>query len=90
MSRGTALVTGTHGLLGRYTARAFAEQAWTGVGLGHGDWQRAEWERWGLASWHTCDIDTMWQLWSNYDKAADEKLMAQAREIVPIRQRERS
>lgn len=57
MKHGTALVTGAHGFLGRYTARAYAKQGWSVVGLGHGDWPRAEWGKWGLADWRTCDID---------------------------------
>ncbi|MDD5611459.1 MAG: NAD(P)-dependent oxidoreductase [Gallionella sp.] len=52
----TALVTGAYGFVGRYVARQMAAEGWRVVGVGHGSWTRAEWQRWGLAEWHEADV----------------------------------
>jgi len=52
-----AIVTGAFGFLGRHVARVFSENGFMVTGLGHGTWSRAEWQHWGLAEWHTCDIN---------------------------------
>lgn len=52
----TILVTGAHGFLGRHVARCAAEQGYTVVGIGHGNWQREEWSLWGLSQWHRGDV----------------------------------
>ena len=51
-----ALVTGAHGFLGRHVARYLAGAGYTVTGLGHGAWDRAEAESFGLTFWHTADI----------------------------------
>ena len=61
MTNKIVLVTGAYGFLGRHVARFYAQHGWHVVGIGHGDWAREEWERWGIAEWHACDvaIDTL-------------------------------
>jgi UDP-glucose 4-epimerase len=56
MEAASVVVTGAHGFLGRHVARCLARKGHTVLGLGHGDWSRAEWESWGLSSWHRCDV----------------------------------
>lgn len=51
-----ALVTGAHGFIGRHVARHLAATGWEVVGVGHGNWVREEWVRWGLRDWRTADI----------------------------------
>jgi len=51
-----AIITGAYGFLGRHVARAFSEQGYTVIGLGHGTWLRSEWQHWGLSEWHPCNI----------------------------------
>jgi UDP-glucose 4-epimerase len=54
---GTSIVvTGAHGFLGRHVARCFARKGHTVLGIGHGDWPRAEWESWGLSGWQHADV----------------------------------
>jgi UDP-glucose 4-epimerase len=50
------VVTGAHGFLGRHVARCLARNGHTVVGIGHGEWPRAEWESWGLSQWHPADV----------------------------------
>jgi UDP-glucose 4-epimerase len=50
------LVTGAYGFLGRHVARFFSQKGHTVVGIGHGEWQRDEWELWGLSGWHCADV----------------------------------
>lgn len=52
----SAVVTGAHGFLGRHVARHLADAGYTVTGIGHGAWDRAESERFGLTFWHTADI----------------------------------
>lgn len=54
--RQSVLVTGTHGFLGRHTARFFARQGYAVTGIGHGEWLPEEWKQWGLREWHTGDV----------------------------------
>jgi UDP-glucose 4-epimerase len=56
MRQGLVLVTGAHGFVGRHTAKYFAKQGWTVIGMGHGTWSRDEWSHWGLKEWRSCDI----------------------------------
>lgn len=56
MKRGTIVITGAYGFIGRNLARFYGEQGWHVIGLGHGVWSRAEWMEWHIAEWHTCDI----------------------------------
>jgi UDP-glucose 4-epimerase len=52
----SAVVTGAHGFLGRHVALHLADAGYTVTGIGHGAWDRAESERYGLTFWHTADI----------------------------------
>lgn len=52
----TVLITGAYGFFGRHVAQYFSAQGYHVTGIGHGTWSRAEWERWGLSEWHTCDV----------------------------------
>lgn len=52
----TALVTGAYGFIGRHVACQLARDGWRVIGLGHGTWVRDEWQKWGIAEWHSADI----------------------------------
>jgi UDP-glucose 4-epimerase len=52
----TALITGAHGFVGRHVSRMAAANGYRSVGIGHGDWSREEWRKWGLSRWHCSDI----------------------------------
>ena len=56
MAGATVVITGAHGFLGRHAARTFAGRGYSVVGIGHGNWPRAEWESWGLSDWHQADV----------------------------------
>jgi UDP-glucose 4-epimerase len=51
------LITGAHGFLGRHLAHACANAGGAVVGLGHGAWQKADAEKWGLRAWVEGDVD---------------------------------
>lgn len=53
----TAVVLGAAGFVGRHVARAFANEGYRVIGIGHGSWSRDEWRGWGLADWHLADVD---------------------------------
>jgi UDP-glucose 4-epimerase len=55
-TQGHVLVTGAHGFLGRHVARLFSQKGHTVLGIGHGEWDREEWQSWGLSAWHQADI----------------------------------
>lgn len=52
----TVLVTGANGFLGRHAALSYSKKGWHVIGVGHGDWAREEWEKWGISEWHACDV----------------------------------
>jgi UDP-glucose 4-epimerase len=51
-----ALVTGAHGIIGRYVASILAADSWNVIGIGHGNWSASEQSAWGLSSWHESDV----------------------------------
>lgn len=51
-----ALVTGAYGFIGRHVARGLAARGYRVVGMGHGAWDRSEWQAWGIGEWHLSDI----------------------------------
>lgn len=44
-------LTGAHGFIGHHTSRYIASLGKTVVGLGHGAWVQADFQRWGLTDW---------------------------------------
>ena len=50
------VVTGANGFLGRHVARLLSSKGHSVIGIGHGEWQREEWESWGLSEWHCADV----------------------------------
>lgn len=52
MSRGTALVTGAYGFIGRHLARELVREGWDVHGIGHGDWTAQDARAWGIGAWH--------------------------------------
>jgi len=56
MTTKRALVTGANGFLGRHVAKIFSDNDFTVSGIGHGKWERSEWEPWGLSYWKPCSI----------------------------------
>jgi UDP-glucose 4-epimerase len=55
--REVVLVTGAYGFVGRNLARAMSNDGAYVIGIGHGNWGRDEWRQWGIAEWHTADIN---------------------------------
>ena len=53
---GVALVTGACGFIGRHAARRLAREGWTTVGIGHGRFDDAERERWGMREFVSADV----------------------------------
>jgi UDP-glucose 4-epimerase len=53
---GVALVTGACGFIGRHAARRLAREGWEVRGLGHGRFDAAERERWGLREFISADV----------------------------------
>jgi len=37
-------------------AKQYASNGWHVTGIGHGSWDREEWQQWGVADWHLADI----------------------------------
>ena len=56
MTNTRAIVTGAHGFIGRHAARRLAELGYEVAGIGHGSWDRCEWQEWGLQHWHATDV----------------------------------
>jgi UDP-glucose 4-epimerase len=52
----TVCIAGAFGFIGRHTARLFATKGWHVTGIGHGSWDRAGWQQWGLSDWHLTDV----------------------------------
>ena len=51
------LVTGAHGFIGRYVARAYHAAGFYVIGIGHGTWSAAEARAWGIDEWHDADVN---------------------------------
>ena len=51
-----ALITGAYGFLGRNTALAFSQAGYHVIGMGHGSWVQAEFQQFGIDTWHSADI----------------------------------
>ena len=49
------LVTGAKGFIGRYAAREYAKTCYV-IGIGHGHWDKNEYQNWGLFEWHEADV----------------------------------
>lgn len=49
-------MTGAYGFIGRHVARQLNCDGWRVIGLGHGSWNREEWQSWGISEWHTADV----------------------------------
>lgn len=56
MSDRFAIVLGAAGFIGRHVCLELARQGLRVHGVGHGDWDRAEWSRWGISSWLAADV----------------------------------
>jgi UDP-glucose 4-epimerase len=61
VSRGTALVTGAFGFIGRHLARDLARDGWKVHGIGHGAWTGDEASAWGVSDWRqeTVTLETL-------------------------------
>ena len=53
---GVALVTGACGFIGRHAARRLARGGWSVSGIGHGRFDDAERERWGMRHFTSADV----------------------------------
>ena len=53
---GVALVTGACGFIGRHAARRLARAGWTVHGIGHGQFDAGERERWGMRAFASADV----------------------------------
>ncbi len=56
MQASTILVTGANGFLGRNVALLSSHRGYRVIGIGHGEWSRNDWEKWGLSQWRSCDL----------------------------------
>jgi len=54
---GSALVTGAYGFVGRHVARRLEREGYFVIGIGHGAWTAAESRQWGVAEWHSADVN---------------------------------
>jgi len=52
----TVCITGAFGFIGRHVAKLYASRGWHVTGIGHGSWDRGEWQQWGVTDWHLADI----------------------------------
>lgn len=52
-----AWVTGAYGFLGRHVARQLAANGWRVAGIGHGEWDAAAAQTWGVELWRNADVD---------------------------------
>lgn len=50
------LITGAHGFLGRYTAKKLKDEGHYIIGMGHGKWDRDEYNLWGIDEWFETTI----------------------------------
>ena len=50
------LVLGAAGFIGRHVCRVLNRRGCQVIGIGHGDWSSADYERWGLQSFLSADI----------------------------------
>lgn len=55
-ARGTALVLGAAGFIGRHVCREMNARGFTVHGVGHGGWSAAERSSFGVSRWHEADI----------------------------------
>ena len=53
---GAALVTGASGFIGRHAARCLAREGWSVQGIGHGQPDAVECERWGMRAFTPADV----------------------------------
>lgn len=51
------LITGAHGFLGRYAAKAFSRKGYRVIAIGHGDWGFEDPRGFGIEEWIEADID---------------------------------
>jgi len=52
----SALVLGAAGFIGRHTCAQLAREGHVVHGLGHGNWNAAAWQAWGLSTWTASDV----------------------------------
>ena len=52
----TICITGAFWFIGKNAAKLYAAKGWHVTGIGHGSWDRSEWQQWGLADCHLADI----------------------------------
>jgi UDP-glucose 4-epimerase len=51
------LITGAKGFIGRHLAKKLANSGIFVAGLGHGNWSEADRSSWGVAYWHSADVN---------------------------------
>jgi UDP-glucose 4-epimerase len=67
----SVIVLGAAGFVGRHVCRTLAEQGVEVIGLGHGNWDDAQWRSWGLSRWINADItaDSLQAAWPGPGKS---------------------